>query len=366
MSQKYDLPKICGFVPSYHELKANKRYLWCSCGLSKTAPFCDGSQAGTSFKPVMVKGQCDGQEALFCECKHTKTPPFCDGTHANLEGGYQQDDPESPVNAKIQQVGNVDDALTKLDNGCVVVRPNRLDKKQEGTIRWCPLVTHLEGAEHQTQFYAEVGQGQSPQLLAKDVEMVIFVFEGSGSIALAGKSYNLLPSSGVYVGANESFSFDNPDEAPLKLYITRCPGGEATSLVFLDDREKGSIKTADDQDEKASEKRVAVLDENVRNAMGDRFWQILVDESYGADMITQFVGHIPPSKAMPHRHLYEETLIFKSGQGMVWTLNQKTPVGPGDVLFLPRKQWHSVQSFGPDGMMVVGVIYPGNNPGINY
>jgi hypothetical protein len=36
------------------------------------------------------------------------------------------------------------------------------------------------------------------------------------------------------------------------------------------------------------------------------------------------------------------------------------------VIFLPRKQIHSLQSTSATGMDVVGVIYPGDNPSINY
>ena len=44
----------------------------------------------------------------------------------------------------------------------------------------------------------------------------------------------------------------------------------------------------------------------------------------------------------------------------------KTPIVAGDVIFLPRKQLHSLQCTDPDGMMLAGVIYPGDNPSINY
>lgn len=29
-----------------------KNYFWCSCGMSKSQPFCDRSHAGTEFKPL--------------------------------------------------------------------------------------------------------------------------------------------------------------------------------------------------------------------------------------------------------------------------------------------------------------------------
>ena len=50
----------------------------------------------------------------------------------------------------------------------------------------------------------------------------------------------------------------------------------------------------------------------------------------------------------------------------MWTENLKAPVSAGDVIFLPRKQLHSLEATGAEGMLVVGTIYPGNNPAINY
>ena len=37
-----------------------------------------------------------------------------------------------------------------------------------------------------------------------------------------------------------------------------------------------------------------------------------------------------------------------------------------DVIFFPRKLRHSLQCTAAGGMDVVGVIHPGDNPGINY
>ena len=41
-------------------------------------------------------------------------------------------------------------------------------------------------------------------------------------------------------------------------------------------------------------------------------------------------------------------------------------VRAGDILFLPRRQLHSLQCTDPGGMLLVGVIYPGDNPSISY
>ncbi|MEM7284257.1 MAG: cupin domain-containing protein, partial [Pseudomonadota bacterium] len=112
--------------------------------------------------------------------------------------------------------------------------------------------------------------------------------------------------------------------------------------------------------------RVIGIDENERNTMGDRFFQILVGKEQGCNTATQFIGNIPKSKAVAHRHLYEESLIIVSGEGCMWTESVKTDVGSGDVIFLPKKQSHSLEATCEEGLVVAGVIYPGDNPSINY
>jgi mannose-6-phosphate isomerase-like protein (cupin superfamily) len=112
--------------------------------------------------------------------------------------------------------------------------------------------------------------------------------------------------------------------------------------------------------------RVVPVDAEQRTAMGPRYFQMLVDKRIGSTVITQFIGHIPPSKAAPHRHLYEEAIIVLSGEGYMWTEDKKARVKAGDVIFLPRKQLHSLEATSPEGIDVVGVICPGDNPSINY
>jgi len=58
-------------------------YHWCSCGSSKTQPFCDGSHKGSSFTPKQVVISA-AKTVAWCGCKHSKNAPFCDGSHAQL------------------------------------------------------------------------------------------------------------------------------------------------------------------------------------------------------------------------------------------------------------------------------------------
>lgn len=75
-----DKPNIAGEGPVEIELEKDKTYFFCTCGLSSTQPFCDGSHKGTSFKSFAFTPDKDGK-AWLCMCKHTAKQPFCDGTH---------------------------------------------------------------------------------------------------------------------------------------------------------------------------------------------------------------------------------------------------------------------------------------------
>lgn len=76
--------KIAGRQPLPVELEAGKKYAWCTCGEASELPFCDGSHAGTSFKPHIFTAEESGR-AHLCMCKRTGNAPFCDGAHARLD-----------------------------------------------------------------------------------------------------------------------------------------------------------------------------------------------------------------------------------------------------------------------------------------
>lgn len=64
------------------ELEAGN-HLWCSCGFSKTQPFCDGSHHGTKFKPKLLKVE-KTKSYYLCNCKQSKLGPICDGSHKGI------------------------------------------------------------------------------------------------------------------------------------------------------------------------------------------------------------------------------------------------------------------------------------------
>ena len=73
-------PMIADFTPVKASLEAGKEYFYCTCGRSKSQPFCDGSHEGTTFTPLAFTAKATTQK-WFCACKHTKSAPNCDGSH---------------------------------------------------------------------------------------------------------------------------------------------------------------------------------------------------------------------------------------------------------------------------------------------
>ena len=73
-------PIIAAITPKKVNLNKDEEYYFCTCGKSSNQPFCDGSHAGTDFKPKPFTAQESG-DAYLCQCKHTGNSPFCDGSH---------------------------------------------------------------------------------------------------------------------------------------------------------------------------------------------------------------------------------------------------------------------------------------------
>ena len=348
-------PTIARPKPYLVTLKAGRTYWWCRCGRSKKQPFCDGSHAGTGFEPLKHVAQTDGEEVLFCGCKYTKTAPFCDGAHTNLPGGSPLDDPNSPANVAIPLIESTGEPVSQLDDTCYVYSPSRARMIEAGTVRYCMPVSGKLGSLYQSQFYLRAEMGSSPIMTFGDRDAILFISTGAGEVIISGNSFVVKPLDGLYVRPGEALQFVNPAQTPIEVFICISPEGDIGWLrempLNFDERQP---------------KRIISVDPEQRTAMGSRWFQVLVDKAIGSTVITQFIGHIPQSKSAPHRHLYEETIIVLSGAGCMWTENKRTLVRAGDVIFLPRKQEHSLQSTTPEGLDVVGVICPGDNPSINY
>ncbi|MCF6213143.1 MAG: CDGSH iron-sulfur domain-containing protein [Flavobacteriaceae bacterium] len=75
-----ELPKRAGDSPVKVELEKDRRYAWCTCGLSDKQPLCDGAHKGTDMRPQVFTAA-DSKDYNLCNCKQTKNAPYCDGSH---------------------------------------------------------------------------------------------------------------------------------------------------------------------------------------------------------------------------------------------------------------------------------------------
>ncbi|MGB5473257.1 MAG: CDGSH iron-sulfur domain-containing protein, partial [Gammaproteobacteria bacterium] len=73
-------PIVADNKPVRVNLKKGHEYHFCTCGRSRSQPFCDGSHVNTPFAPKVIVADEDS-EAYLCACKHTRNAPYCDGSH---------------------------------------------------------------------------------------------------------------------------------------------------------------------------------------------------------------------------------------------------------------------------------------------
>ena len=334
--------------------KKGRRHAWCACGRSASQPFCDGSHKGTGIEPVLFRARADGEEVLLCGCKRTRTPPYCDGSHNALSESYaeaSEDERRATANIPVtpQRAGKA-----SLDGGAFVRTPDPAAAGETGGWRVLPLATPADGARLLALYRLEVGTETPDPLGFGGGEAVLFVAAGRGTVTIAGRPFAVTPETGLHVRPGETVTAA-ADDATLVLFATVCPAAAALA--------SGGAEGAFDA---TLPERVHGVDPGQRKRMADRFYQVLVGPETGAREITLFIGEIPRSRAAPHHHLYEETILILSGAGYMWTEGARAAVRAGDVIFLPRKQLHSLECTDPAGMRLAGSFYPAGSPAVNY
>lgn len=356
-------PLIAARKPALVPLVKGKSYAWCRCGRSARQPFCDGSHRGTEFQPLMFTCDADG-DYLLCACKQTRKAPFCDGSHNNLGDSYEEASAEeirASAHLPITPRDGGSTGKAVLDGGCYVrtLEPSRL--ACHGNIAFASMIHPADGARCLSLFYLDAhapsGAGAPAVIAFPGSEVALFVLSGHGQLTISGKAFAIAAEQGAYIAANEAFSIE-PDakSPPLRVTLTICPErGSPEWLAGMPDNFRHDLP-----------ERVFAVDPARREPMADRFYQVLIDDKTGSAEMTQFIGEVPRSRAALHRHLYEETITILSGQGYLWTGNARAEVQPGDVIFLPRRQQHSLECTSDGGMRLVGVFFPAGSPAINY
>ena len=349
---------ISALKPCLVSLKAGRLYAWCTCGHSSKQPFCDGSHKGTDFEPMRYIPEKD-QDVLLCACKQTASAPFCDGSHNNLSETYAEAAPEDFADAteiNYENSSTEDYQTAWLDNGCYVVHGNGAEYFSNENVSIYKNISADTGAKHLAQYVALINNGTSPIISFPGSEVVVYIANGSGIVNISGHEIAVPKETGIYVCAGEAISINNVDKNTLKAIITVCPG--KTSLQLLDEMPDNFNSTQPN--------RSCTYDKNSRDTMADRHLMELVNSSLGCEQVTQFIGEVPKSRAAFHHHLYEEAIYIISGSGIMWNTTKKATVVPGDLIFLPERQAHSLECTDPGGMRLMGVFYPAGSPKVNY
>jgi len=79
-------------------------------------------------------------------------------------------------------------------------------------------------------------------------------------------------------------------------------------------------------------------------------------------LFTMFESFIPPRARVPAPHYHEgfdETAYGLEGVTTITLDGKKIPLGPGDVLFIPRGVIHHIENSGDVGARGVNVVTPG-------
>lgn len=351
-------PVVASRKPFLVELKAGRRYTWCACGRSRRQPFCDGSHAGTGFEPVSFIADSD-REAVLCGCKRTGRVPFCDGTHNSLADTYEVAGAEeiaatAAIPVTPRNLGHV--GKSALDGGCFVATVDYAALPACDRVQLGPVISGPDGARFLSQWCMLAPPGLSGVFSFPGSDTVLFLPEGAATVTISGREFAVGPESGIYVRSGEGFGIHNPVDQPLRFLLTVCPGCEAVQRL---DAMPGNFDST-------LPNRVQCVDPSRREPMADRFYQVLHGAETGCPEVTQFIGEVPRSRAAGHHHLYEEVIVILEGEGFMWTESARAAVAPGDVIFLPRKQLHSLECTTHSGMRLMGAFYPAGSPAVNY
>jgi mannose-6-phosphate isomerase-like protein (cupin superfamily) len=170
---------------------------------------------------------------------------------------------------------------------------------------------------------------------------VLYVLAGTGRVTVGGETHDLEPGTAVFVARGTAWSVDEADELLLLSVLVEDPLPATTTHAVIGTGERG-IATA------------------------GREFDLFAHPGNGCASVTQFVGHIPPSRAPDHFHRYDEVGYILAGEGAFHVGDESTPLRPGSCFHLPAKLVHSLENFGPGEMQVLGVFRPAGSPAEAY
>ena len=180
-------------------------------------------------------------------------------------------------------------------------------------------------------------------------DSLLYVVEGSGSLALEGERVDLSTGSAALVLAGETAVIE-PASAELVL-LQATVGPEADRHAPLGAREVV----------------VDVDDASASQASGARSFRMLFGPYNGSTRATLFAGYLPPGRAPWHYHLYDEIVWVPDGPGRVLRRDSAEALEPGAAFRLRSREVHIVENSSPDQeMTLIGIFTPAGSPAAAY
>jgi quercetin dioxygenase-like cupin family protein len=190
--------------------------------------------------------------------------------------------------------------------------------------------------------------GGAAELREAELDSLLYVVAGSGTLALDGETDELSAGTAALVLAGEAATIAGELEV---LHATVGPGvdvhaslGERARVVRVD---RG-------------------LDEG---AVGKRGFQVLFGPHNGSSRATLFVGYVPPGRALWHYHLYDEIVFIPEGPGRLHrtSTEEPEPLETGAAFRLRPREVHIVENASPDReLAVLGLFTPAGSPSAAY
>ncbi|MEX0645587.1 MAG: CDGSH iron-sulfur domain-containing protein, partial [Parvularculaceae bacterium] len=225
-------PEISGAKPILVTLgQKGDAIFWCACGRSNSQPFCDGSHAGTPFRPLRYVVARNEEEGLFCACKRTRTPPFCDGSHNRLRNLHlPAANDEISASADIPVTVRDDTGLARLDGKAFVHTPNYTGAERQSGWRIFRVITRKLGADQLTQLILEAGEDATRPISFAGSEVVVFIARGRGRAMISERTLAIEPECAVVVRPGESVTMTSEGATSILATATVCPHQDAFEI----------------------------------------------------------------------------------------------------------------------------------------
>lgn len=179
-------------------------------------------------------------------------------------------------------------------------------------------------------------------------EELLFAVSGVGTVTVGGTRHELGPETGILVAPGERYEVEN--QGPEELVLV--------SVLALE---------PDDEDASGAERRaVRLADQRAYPAGKDREFRYVANEEVGCRTVTQFVGSIPPGRAKPHYHTYEEVAYILEGEGVLHIGGESSTVRAGSCIHFPPREPHILENVGTGTLRVLGVFHPAGDPSMAY